>query len=148
ICYAELKRRQSVGARSQAGARAEILSAVGGAVAGVGLLTLVVTAGHSLLPRIVSGEAYTTVIVAVSLSVLPLGLVALAVLGLRPPYSILDLWLMPGVGAWMLDVALSTVINGRRFDVGFYAGRLYGLFAAIVVPIVLLIEASRLYGRF
>src|ERR1700746_534559 len=47
----------------------------------------------------------------------------------------------------MFDVGLSTVINTARFDIGFYTGRLYGLFSAIVVPIVLLVEASRLYGR-
>jgi signal transduction histidine kinase len=39
------------------------------------------------------------------------------------------------------------VINSGRFDVGFYAGRLYGLFAASVVPIVFLVEAGRLWGR-
>ena len=32
------------------------------------------------------------------------------------------------------------------FDLGFYAGHLCGLFAASVVPIVVLVEASRLYG--
>ena len=47
----------------------------------------------------------------------------------------------------MFDVTLSTVINAGRFDIGFYAGRLYGMFAASVVPIVLIVEAARLYGR-
>jgi two-component system sensor histidine kinase UhpB len=76
-----------------------------------------------------------------------LGLVALAVLGSRPPYSILDLWLMVVVCAGMFDVALSAVLNAGRFDLGFYAGRLYGLLAASFVLIILLIEASRLYRR-
>ena len=31
--------------------------------------------------------------------------------------------------------------------IGFYAGRLYSLLAASVVPVILLVEASRLYGR-
>jgi signal transduction histidine kinase/CheY-like chemotaxis protein len=47
----------------------------------------------------------------------------------------------------VFGIALSTVINTGRFDIGFYAGRLYSLFAASVVPIVFLVEAARLYGR-
>ena len=74
-------------------------------------------------------------------------LAALAVLGSRPPYPILDLWLMVVVVAWMFDAALSTVLNAGRYDIGFYAGHLYGLLAASFVPIILLVEASRLYGR-
>ena len=34
--------------------------------------------------------------------------------------------------AWLLDIALSAVLNAGRFDVGFYAGRIYGLLAANV----------------
>jgi len=83
----------------------------------------------------------------VNASVLLLCLAVLAVLGSRRPYSILDLWLMVVVIAWMFDGALSTVFNAGRFDIGFYAGRLYGLLAASLVPIALLVEASRLYGR-
>jgi signal transduction histidine kinase/CheY-like chemotaxis protein len=49
--------------------------------------------------------------------------------------------------AWMFDVALGTVINAGRFDIGFYAGRLFGLFAASVGVTVVLVEASRLSSR-
>jgi len=49
--------------------------------------------------------------------------------------------------AWSFDVALSSVLNAARFDLGFYAGRLYGLLAASFVLIVLLLETSALYGR-
>ena len=42
--------------------------------------------------------------------------------------------------AWLFDIALSTVFNRQRFDVGFYAGRLYGLSAATFILIVLLIR--------
>jgi len=51
--------------------------------------------------------------------------------------------LMVVVCAWMFDVALSTLLNAGRFDIGFYAGRLFGLFAASVGPVVVLVEASR-----
>ena len=49
--------------------------------------------------------------------------------------------------AWIFDIALSTVLNAERFDVGFYAGRLYGLSAATFILIVLLTKTSALYAR-
>jgi signal transduction histidine kinase/CheY-like chemotaxis protein len=65
----------------------------------------------------------------------------------KPGQLQIDLWLMVVLCAWVLGIGLSMVINSGRFDVGFYAGRLYGLFAASVVPIVFLVEAGRLWGR-
>ena len=147
VCYAVLKRRENVSRRSPADTRTDIVSAAASAVAGVGLLTLFATAGDQLLPRIINGDGYTIAMAVVNVPVWLLSVVALAVLASRPPYSILDLWMMVVLCAWTFDIGLSTVINAGRFDVGFYTGRLYGLFAASVVPIVLLFEASRLYGR-
>jgi signal transduction histidine kinase/CheY-like chemotaxis protein len=147
IGYALLKRRDSVGGRSRAGARADVVSAVAGAVAGVCLLTFLAAAGYRLLPRIMSSDGYTTAMLAVSVVVLLLGFIALAVQGSQFPYSILDLWLMVVLCAWLFGVALGTVGNAGRFDIGFYAGHLYGLFAASVVPVVLLVEASRIAGQ-
>jgi signal transduction histidine kinase len=147
ICYALLRRHEVVSGRSHAGTPADIIPAAAGVVAGVGLLTVFATAGHQLLPRIMQGDGYTAAMVAVNVPVWLLSLVALAVLGSRPPYSILDLWLMVVVCASMFDVALSAVLNAGRFDLGFYAGRIYGMLAASFVLIILLIEASRLYRR-
>src|SRR5205085_737043 len=42
---------------------------------------------------------------------------------------------------------LSAVLNQGRFDLGFYAGRIYGLVAATLVLVVLLVENSNLYGQ-
>jgi signal transduction histidine kinase len=44
-------------------------------------------------------------------------------------------------------VALAAVLNHGRFDLGFYAGRIYGLLAASFVLVVLLIEHALLYAR-
>ena len=41
--------------------------------------------------------------------------------------------------------ALSAVFNGGRYDLGFYAGRIYGLLAASFVLVVLLFENGKLY---
>ena len=147
ICYALLKRREGAIRRSQAKSPAKIMAATAGATAGVCLLTILATSGHQHLPQIMNADGYTTAMMAMNVPILLISLVALVVLGSRPPYSILDLWLMVVLCAWMFDVALSTVLNGGSLDLGFAVGRLYGLFAASVVPIVLLVEAGRLYGR-
>ena len=42
---------------------------------------------------------------------------------------------------------MSAVINAARYDLGFYAGRIYGLMATSFVLVVLLLENSRLYAR-
>ena len=147
IGYALIARHAVVSRRSRRGMSADMILAVAGAVAGVCVLTFLATAEHQVLPRIMVDDSYTTSMVAVSAAVCMLCLAALTVLGSRRPYSALDLWLMVVVVAWMFDVALSSAFNAGRFDVGFYAGRLYGLLAVSLVPITLLVEASRLYGR-
>ena len=45
------------------------------------------------------------------------------------------------------DVSLSAIVGSARYDLGWYAGRLYGVFAASFVLIALLIESNRLYAR-
>ena len=49
--------------------------------------------------------------------------------------------------AWLFDVALSALLNATRFDLGFYAGRLYGLLAATFVLLMLLRETGMLYSQ-
>lgn len=59
----------------------------------------------------------------------------------------LDLWLMVVMCTWLFDIALSAALNAGRFDLGFYAGRLYGLLAASFVLAVLLLENGLLHAR-
>jgi PAS domain S-box-containing protein len=73
--------------------------------------------------------------------------VALVILWRRRPHSVLDLWLMVVVVAWLADVALAAVLNAGRFDLGFYVGRIYGLMAASFVLMALLIETGALYAK-
>jgi two-component system sensor histidine kinase/response regulator len=120
------------------------LAIVLGAVAALAWLT---TAGHDLLPPIMSGHRYTPAMLFVVGSVWLLSLVALALLWRRRRRSVLDLWLAVVLCAWLCDVGLSAVFNGGRYDLGFYAGRLYGLFAASFVLVELLLENARLHRR-
>jgi signal transduction histidine kinase len=145
IGYALLNRRDDGAEPLRTGARADVVAA--GVVAVVCLLTILATAGHRLLPRIVVGDRYTTQMLAVGGAVLLIDLAALAVLGARHRYSVLDLWLLVVLWAWLFDVALGTVGSAGHFDLGFYVGPLYGLFGVSVVPVVLLVEASRIAGQ-
>jgi PAS domain S-box-containing protein len=76
-----------------------------------------------------------------------LSLLALAVLFFRKNHMVLDIWLMVVMCAWLFDIALSAIVNVARFDLGFYAGRLYGLAAATFVLAVLLFENVTLQAQ-
>ena len=106
---------------------------------------LLATAGQTLLPAIMSGNRYTAQMIMVVTSVWVLSVAALVALWRRRPHTLLDVWLMVVMWAWVCDIALSAVLNAGRFDVGFYAGRFYGLVAASAVLLVLLIENAKLH---
>ena len=69
-----------------------------------------------------------------------LNLAALLLLLFRRPYSVIDVWLMVVMCAWLFDIAISAILNVARFDLGFYVGRIYGLCAAGFVLAVLLVD--------
>lgn len=103
------------------------------------------TQGPRLLPAIMLGDHYTSSLVLVVTGVWTINLCAAVVVSRRRPLSILDLWLIVTMCAWMFDIALSALFNAGRFDLGFYAGRIYGLAAASLVLVMLLCGHTRLY---
>ncbi|MGE3539130.1 MAG: MASE4 domain-containing protein [Candidatus Tectimicrobiota bacterium] len=113
----------------------------------VGGLTYLATAGQDALPPIMQGHRYTPSMRVVVSSVWSLSLLALLALWRRQPHTVLDVWLIVVMCAWLFDIALSAVLNGGRFDLGFYSGRLAGLLAASCVLLALLFEHGRLYAR-
>ena len=124
---------------------------IGGTVAAVVAVAvvcaIVTTRGSMLLPAIMSGNGETAAMLPVVTTVWIVSLAVLALLLLRRPYTGLDLWLMVVLVAWVLDVALAAVLNAARFDVGYYAGRIYGLMAASSLLVVMLLENNALYMR-
>jgi PAS domain S-box-containing protein len=109
--------------------------------------TWLVTAQHDLLPTLLSRGHYTPVMLWVVSMVWCLSLAALVTLWLYKPHSVLDVWLMVVMCAWLFAIALSAVLNVARFDVGFYLGRIYGLGAASFVLAVLLIDNVGLQAK-
>src|SRR5262249_39896300 len=107
-----------------------VTSAVAAVAAAALACVLMATAGHAALPVILrDGQSSTAYTVTVSLVWLAC-VAALVMLWREPGRTILDLWLLVVLVAWTLDIALAAVLNAKRFDVGFYAGRIYGLLAA------------------
>ncbi|MDA9493117.1 histidine kinase [Bradyrhizobium sp. CCBAU 11361] len=144
--YAWLKEADG-GARIRGTTTGAIYSIVFGVVAAMAVFAWIVTAQHDLLPVLLRDGRYTPTMIGVVSFVWSLSFAALVSLWFRRPYSVIDVWLMVVMCAWLFDIALSAIVNVARFDLGFYAGRLYGLGAATFVLAVLLVENVRLQAQ-
>ena len=77
-----------------------------------------------------------------------LTLAAAALLLARRRRSLLDLWLLMTLAAFVSEIVLLGFLGaGVRFSVGWWAGRTFGLLAASVVMLALLAQTSTLYAR-
>ncbi len=110
-------------------------------------VTLLATRYSTSLPRLLRDDihlsgAWQYIAAATMLT----SLIALATLwSLRR--SVLDLWLMVVMCAYMIEIALISFPVPARFTVGWYGGRVIGLLSASLVLIVLLAETTALYAR-
>ena len=144
--YALLKDRDG-GAKVAGTAGSAILGSVLAVGIAISALTWVVTSRHDMLPTLLSEAHYTFTMIGVVSAVWSLSLAALLVLWFRRPHSVIDIWLMVVMCAWLFDIALSAIFNVYRFDLGFYAGRVYGLCAASFVLVVLLVNNVALQAQ-
>jgi signal transduction histidine kinase/CheY-like chemotaxis protein len=147
VGYGVLRMGASQTMRASIGAGSAIAGACFAVVAVVAGFALLATFGHDALPPVMAGNHYTPTMIAVVSTVWAAGLLAIVVLWRHRPRSVLDLWLLVVMCAWLLDVALSAMLNAGRFDLGFYSGRLYGLLATSFVLGVLLLENGLLHTR-
>ncbi|MET0384173.1 MAG: MASE4 domain-containing protein, partial [Burkholderiaceae bacterium] len=151
LAYAWLKRRENTTGPAAAGAparhdRAALLLPAATLAAAIGLASWA-TIGQSTLPELIVDHRFG---IALKLSAAVIWLLSVAGVGAlwrRRPHSILDLWLSVALVAWSFDVALSNLLNAARYDLGFYAGRIYGLLAGSAVLWELLLENGILYAR-
>ncbi|MCA1455398.1 PAS domain S-box protein [Bradyrhizobium sp. BRP22] len=135
------------GARIRGSTISAIIGSVAAVVITMAVFAWIVTAQHDRLPVLLSGGHYTPVMIGVVSTVLLFCGAALAALWFRKPHSVIDVWLMVVLCAWLFDIALSAMLNVARFDLGFYAGRVYGLCAASFVLAVLLVDNVALQAQ-
>jgi signal transduction histidine kinase len=147
ITYTLLKDADPIEWPSPRSGRAAIIASVGSVTALVCCATILVTAGHELMPRLmldtlqVSHLWYYVVGPMAVLVVL-----ALVLLWLRQR-SVLDLWLVVVLCAYTIEIALTAFPVPIRFSVGWYAGRVYGVLSGSLVLLILLEEITMLYGE-
>jgi two-component system sensor histidine kinase/response regulator len=156
LAYAALKRREgragapaSIGLHGWTSAARDTLALAlpAATVVLAALLSLWATAGQGLLPVLMDAGHFSVTLTVSAAAVWVLSLVGVAALWRQRPHSVLDLWLSVALVAWSFDVALSALLNAARYDLGFYAGRVYGLAAGSTVLIELLLENGALYAR-
>ena len=144
--YAVLKDGDG-GAKIAGSAGGAILASVVAVAVAMSVFAWLVLSKHDMLPTLLSQGQYTSTMIGVVSTLWCLSLAALLVLWFRRPHSVIDVWLMVVLCAWLFDIALSAIVNVARFDLGFYVGRIYGLCAASFVLAVLLVHNTAMQAR-
>jgi signal transduction histidine kinase len=125
-----------------------VASSVTVVIALVCAMTWIATAGEPFLPKIFLDDIHVNQTRALMAGGVTFSLqtAALVLLWTRRR-SVLDMWLMVVCCAWMLDVAMGATLIDGRFNLGWYAGRLFGFSATLFILLVLLSETTALYAR-
>ncbi len=145
LTYALLKDSRKTSAISTTASVVIALTCVFGAIAA---LSWLVTGGVAFLPSF-----YTTSITLqtkfgnqINVALFLLGALTLLVLFARRR-TVLDLWLMVTLFAWLPNFLVAAVASSVRFSVGWYAARGFALVASCMLLTVLLTEMTVLYSR-
>lgn len=120
--------------------------ALAAVLAAVLLLAAVATFGNDLLPPMLEGTRYSSVFNLGRYGQWVLSAIAIVLLWRARPHSLLDQWLLVVLCTWFIEIGLVGIFNAGRYDLGFYAGRLYGLLSSCFILAVLLWEQGRMYA--
>ena len=124
-----------------------ILLSVAATAAIVWAAALFVTVGHELLPPILLDAVHLSALWAyMGVSTALLSVLAVVVLWTRRR-SVLDLWLMVVMFAYVIEIWLVSLPDAARFSIGWYVGRIFGVLSGSLVLVVLLYEITTLYAR-
>jgi two-component system, sensor histidine kinase and response regulator len=115
-------------------------------VCAVAAFALLATLGNDLFPPMLEGGRYTSSFNVGRFGQWALAAAAIVLLWRSRPHSVLDLWLLVVLVSWFIEIALVGIFNAGRYDLGFYAGRVYGLLSSCFVLGVLLWEQARMYA--
>jgi len=147
IAYALLKDGDPTKRLWQSSARVAILSSVAVTAGIVCTAAFLVTAGDKLLPGIMLDRVHlsTRWLYAAGFASL-MSVLALVLLWARRR-SVLDLWLMVVMCAYVIEICLISFPVPARYSVGWYGGRIFGVLSGSLVLFVLLYETTTLYAR-
>jgi signal transduction histidine kinase len=147
IAYALLKDADPAKRLWRGSAGAAILSSVANTAVLVCAVAFIVTAGDALLPRINADPVhFSTLWLYIAGCLALLSVLALIVLWIRRR-SVLDLWLMVVMCAYVIEITLIAFPVPARFSFGWYAGRVFGLLSGSLLLFVLLYEITILYAQ-
>jgi signal transduction histidine kinase len=146
IAYTLLKDADPTKGLWRGSAGAAILSGVAVTVAVVCAVTVFVTAGQAHLPRtMLDPVRFSTLKLYVVGCLILWNALALILLWIRR-CSVLDLWLMVVLCAYVLEI-YTGALGLARFSAGWYASRFLGFVPSILVLCVLLYEITTLYAQ-
>jgi signal transduction histidine kinase len=146
IAYTLLKNTDSTKGLWWGSASAAILLSVAVTAAVVCAVTVLVTAGQAHLPRTMLDPVHFSTLKLYVVGCLFLwNALALILLWIRRR-SVLDLWLMVVVFAYLLEI-YTGALGLARFSAGWYASRFLGFVPSILVLCVLLHEITTLYAQ-
>ncbi|HEX9469922.1 MAG TPA: HAMP domain-containing sensor histidine kinase [Bradyrhizobium sp.] len=147
IAYALLRDADPTKRLWRGSAAAAILLSVAMTVAVVCAVAFIVTAGDALLPRInIDPVHFSTLWLYIAGCLALLSALAIIVLWIRRR-SVLDLWLMVVMCAYVIEICLIAFPIPARFSFGWYAGRFFGLLSSSLLLFVLLYEITILYAQ-
>jgi signal transduction histidine kinase len=147
IAYALLKDGDPTKRLWQGSVRVAVLSSIVVTTGIVCAATFLIEAGDRILPPILFQSSSLAGHYAVTTAMLLLCFLALVMLWARGR-SLLDMWLMVVMCAWVIEIWLvSFPVTPVRYSVGWYVGRMFGLLSGSLVLISLLYEITTLYAR-
>jgi signal transduction histidine kinase len=147
IAYALLKDEDPVKRAWRGSAGSAIVASAAMAAAVASAVTLAIIVGDARLqPAGLDSTVLSALWYYPSGAMVLFSLAALAVLWVRRR-SVLDLWLMVAMCAYVIVACLISFPIPVRFSLGWYAGRVLGLLSGSLVLMVLLYEITKLYGQ-
>nr|WP_283938056.1 ATP-binding protein [Sphingomonas caseinilyticus] len=110
-------------------------------------VTLLATLGHDLLPSffIDQNQVIQSTLITVNVVVIAWTVAAMVML-LRQERSVLDLWLLVALSAWLAQSLLNLPLQSR-FSLGAYVFLVLTLVSNLIVMLALITESNRLYAR-
>lgn len=147
FCYAWLKRADATSQPIAERSPPRVLQGPLISIALVIFVTLLATLGHDLLPSffINQSEVVRSTLVTINVVVIAWTIAAMIML-FRQERSVLDLWLLVALSAWVAQSLLNLVLQSR-FSLGAYVFLVLTLVSNLIVMLALITESNRLYAR-